>query len=279
MNAYRTAPTFDPELSLVAEAQGQIVGHTLFFPNTIMLAGEPVQCAFLAIAGVRPELQRQHGIGGRLVEGGLKLARAKGYKFSIVLGHPTYYPRFGYQTKMWGTCGIKVQQSTLLPAADLETVPVRAKHVPALQEMWQLWHGQTDLTIVPGAGIGDWATYARHIKATVFLKAGEVVGYARYGNALKPSCLLAKTRDDAQAVLAWLSQVGGEGEDIFVPVHPRSPVGQWFTGEALLKPWDAGMAMCLDPGFEAGRDYLTGVAEGTISMGLVLWPALLSSAE
>jgi predicted N-acetyltransferase YhbS len=77
LNAYRTAPTFDPELSLVAEAQGQIVGHTLFIPNTIMLAGEPV-AAFLAIAGVRPELQKQRGIGTRLAEEGLGLPEPRG---------------------------------------------------------------------------------------------------------------------------------------------------------------------------------------------------------
>ena len=44
---------------------------------------------------VDPDYERR-GIGGRLVVQGLELCRASGYRIAVVLGHPTYYPRFGF---------------------------------------------------------------------------------------------------------------------------------------------------------------------------------------
>ena len=49
----------------------------------------------LAPMAVAPEHQRQ-GVGSALVERGLALLRERGCPFVIVLGHPTYYPRFGF---------------------------------------------------------------------------------------------------------------------------------------------------------------------------------------
>lgn len=82
-------------LSLVAEQDGQIVGHILFTPVTIK--DHPLQSGMgLAPLAVLPEKQRQ-GIGTRLVERGLKQLRQAGCPFVIVLGHPEYYPRFGFE--------------------------------------------------------------------------------------------------------------------------------------------------------------------------------------
>ncbi len=45
---------------------------------------------------VAPEFQKQ-GIGARMISQGLKLCRAGGCRAVVVLGHPSYYPRFGFQ--------------------------------------------------------------------------------------------------------------------------------------------------------------------------------------
>src|SRR5687768_16502211 len=99
---HRHRRRFDPELSLVAEVDGQIVGHVLFSPQTIRILGENVETVNLSPLAVAPECQKQ-GVGGALVEQGHALAKAKGYPLSFLIGHPPYYPRFGYKTKAFGS--------------------------------------------------------------------------------------------------------------------------------------------------------------------------------
>lgn len=83
-------------LSLVAELNHQIVGHILFGPVSILDdAGSTIQAASLAPMAVAPNHQRQ-GIGSKLVNAGLAACRAKGDKIAVVLGHPDFYPRFGF---------------------------------------------------------------------------------------------------------------------------------------------------------------------------------------
>lgn len=82
---------FIPELSLIAEDDGKIIGHILF---TKMKVGGDVVLA-LAPLSVKPEYQRQ-GIGTALILEGHRIARNLGYTYSVVLGSETYYPRMGY---------------------------------------------------------------------------------------------------------------------------------------------------------------------------------------
>lgn len=79
-------------ISLVAEIDGQIVGHILFSPVTV--AGLPAGGLGLAPLAVVPNHQRR-GIGGQLVRAGLAACRDLGCSFVVLLGHPDYYPRFG----------------------------------------------------------------------------------------------------------------------------------------------------------------------------------------
>ena len=57
--------------------------------------------AILALApmAVLPEYQRR-GIGQRLVRQGLSLLSCQGERIVIVVGHPGYYPRFGFSSEM-----------------------------------------------------------------------------------------------------------------------------------------------------------------------------------
>jgi putative acetyltransferase len=82
-------------LSLVAEQKKRVVGHILFSPVVIVSEGEQFPALGLAPMAVLPELQRQ-GIGSLLVKHGLNKCREAGHKCVIVLGHPDYYPRFGF---------------------------------------------------------------------------------------------------------------------------------------------------------------------------------------
>jgi len=82
-------------LSLVAVEGGRVVGHILFSPVVIESAGQTLPGAGLAPMAVLPEVQR-HGIGSLLVKAGLSQCRDAGHAYVVVLGHPEYYPRFGF---------------------------------------------------------------------------------------------------------------------------------------------------------------------------------------
>jgi putative acetyltransferase len=83
-------------LSLVALREGRVVGHVLFSPATIDTDNGPIMGMGLAPMAVPPECQRQ-GIGSALVRRGLELLGERSCPFVIVLGHPEYYPRFGFE--------------------------------------------------------------------------------------------------------------------------------------------------------------------------------------
>lgn len=85
-------------LSLVAEIDNQVVGHVLFGRMSIESATGLVPAVALAPMAVRPGYQRQ-GIGSRLVKDGLHLLRSLGERIVIVVGHPAYYPRFGFSSE------------------------------------------------------------------------------------------------------------------------------------------------------------------------------------
>src|SRR5215469_18213652 len=79
----------------VALVAGELVGHILFSRLALEIDGRGVRSAALAPMAVRPDRQRQ-GIGSCLVQDGLAELRPIGCEAVIVLGHPTYYPRFGF---------------------------------------------------------------------------------------------------------------------------------------------------------------------------------------
>jgi len=82
-------------VSLVAEHQKRIVGHILFSRMLIETVSGSVSAVSLAPMSVLPEYQRQ-GIGGRLIQHGLDFLRTRGERIVIVVGHPGYYPHFGF---------------------------------------------------------------------------------------------------------------------------------------------------------------------------------------
>ena len=83
-----------PVISLVAEEYGEVVGHIMFSP--VSLSGHPnLKVMGLAPMAVAPTHQKK-GTGSALVRAGLDQCRQLDIVAVVVLGHPEYYPRFGF---------------------------------------------------------------------------------------------------------------------------------------------------------------------------------------
>ncbi|MBB3204923.1 hypothetical protein FHS27_000690 [Rhodopirellula rubra] len=86
----------EPMLSLIAESDGELFGHLLFTSASIEPDHAQVSARILAPLAVVQDRQRQ-GIGGRLIETGLRLLEESGVDLVFVLGYPDYYSRFGFR--------------------------------------------------------------------------------------------------------------------------------------------------------------------------------------
>lgn len=82
-------------ISLVAVQSGEVVGHIAFSPVVIESETSSFEAIALAPMAVLPAYQGK-GIGAQLVHAGLEECRRIGHEIVVVLGHSTYYPRFGF---------------------------------------------------------------------------------------------------------------------------------------------------------------------------------------
>lgn len=82
-------------VSLVAVSGNQVVGHILFTPVILQSQSGTTRGMGLVPMAVLPQHQRK-GIGSRLVKFGLQILSQRACPFVVVLGHPEYYPRFGF---------------------------------------------------------------------------------------------------------------------------------------------------------------------------------------
>lgn len=81
-------------VSLVAEEGDQLIGHILFSPVSLAGYGK-LKLVGLAPMAVLPQWQRK-GVGSQLIMHGLQACIEAGNDAAVVLGHPQYYPRFGF---------------------------------------------------------------------------------------------------------------------------------------------------------------------------------------
>jgi putative acetyltransferase len=97
VNALRDNGIFNPELSLVAIHGERIIGHIMFPPITIESLHKVTPAIALSPLVVHPDYQCT-GVGAALIEEGLKVCRTLGHRIVIVIGHPGYYPRYGFRS-------------------------------------------------------------------------------------------------------------------------------------------------------------------------------------
>lgn len=120
-HALMAGSAYIPELSLVAEEKGKIIGHILFTKAQV----GPESVLALAPLSVLPEHQKK-GVGTALIREGHQTARQMGYSYSVVLGSSCYYPRFGYvPADCFGiTAPFEVPQENFMACKLQEEAPV-----------------------------------------------------------------------------------------------------------------------------------------------------------
>jgi putative acetyltransferase len=85
----------EPYLSLIAVEGEKTIGHILFTNAKIDSEHRDISINILGPLAIEPKYQRK-GVGGKLIETGLKILRERGIDLVFVSGHPEYYPKFGF---------------------------------------------------------------------------------------------------------------------------------------------------------------------------------------
>ena len=129
IDGIRDSEYFIPELSLVAESEGRIVGHILFSIITLVRFDRPAEKILsLAPMAVDPEMQNR-GVRSALVQAGMDKARELGHTFVIVIGHPGYYPKHGFSPA--GAQGLEAPYP--IPPKDSDAWMVQDLHSGAIE--------------------------------------------------------------------------------------------------------------------------------------------------
>ena len=268
VDLHRHRSAFDPELSLVAEIDGRVVGHALFSPRIIRVMDSDVHAVSLGPIAVEPAHQRQ-GVGRALIAEGHRVAPLKGYTVSYLVGHPTYYPRFGYRMNAYGRADVVVPTAEL-PDTGIEGTPVTWEDVPALHRLWRADEARVDFAIDPGISLTDWVSPNPAIRSLVFRDGDSIIGYVRLhtDRPAEPTYFLARDEGTARAIGG---AVAGQttAEAITLPLHPRSRSAAAFR-PATVEPFAAAMAIELAPG--PLGEYFAQIDAGTRPRGRLIWP-------
>ena len=104
VNELRSGDTYIPELALVAEDNGRLVGHIMLSKAHIVNGADRFPVTYVAPLSVVLEF-RNRGIGAALMKESFKLAVGMGYTSVLLVGDPAYYHRFGFKSAV--SFGIK----------------------------------------------------------------------------------------------------------------------------------------------------------------------------
>ncbi len=274
---------FDPELSLVAELDGRVVGHALFSPFEFVVLGQKKPCVFLAPLAVDGRLQGQ-GVGSRLMEEGHRVARDRGYALSILCGIPEYYPRFGYLQQAFAVTGATIELSE--PIAELPEIserPVMESDLPWITDRWQRVHGNDRLAWFPGESISQWFNHSLAYRSSVFMCGSARVAYVKYRHTapLRVNELLTEP-GYAEAVLTYLQREHSSQEQVSIGASMRATAiaaqladSARINVQEYIRTSDALMLKVLDHQDEQIRRYCAEAKISQRNLGVLAFPTLM----
>lgn len=95
----RASDGYIPELALVAEETGEILGYIMLTKTYILTGKNRVEALILAPLSVKLS-HRKQGIGSKLVQESFRIAKQMGFQSVFVVGNPKYYGRFGFKSSV-----------------------------------------------------------------------------------------------------------------------------------------------------------------------------------
>jgi len=97
----RSSDNYIPRLALVAEENGELIGHIMLTTTYIVNgdSGNKFETLFLGPISIALE-HRNTGVGSNLIKESFKLAKEMGYKSVLLVGDPAYYHRFGFEASV-----------------------------------------------------------------------------------------------------------------------------------------------------------------------------------
>ena len=129
----------ETSLSLVAEIDGNLVGHIIFSPVTID-SNSSWRGMILSPVAVKPNYQKQQ-IGSQLINSGIERLTKTGTNILFVYGDPAYYGRFGFDAELAAAYLPAYEleypsgwQAIMLNQTDLKKTPVNLTCVDALND-------------------------------------------------------------------------------------------------------------------------------------------------
>jgi putative acetyltransferase len=117
VNKLRLKDSYLPQLALVAEQQGELIGHIMLTKTYVNTPNGQYTALLLSPICVRLE-ERNKGIGAALINESFKCARKLGYQAVFLVGEPTYYSRFGFRP----TTDFNIHISSDIPAKYVQGV-------------------------------------------------------------------------------------------------------------------------------------------------------------
>ena len=271
---------FDPELSLEAEVDGRVAGHAFFSPFSFVVLGRKQAGAVLGPIAVRPEFQKA-GVGGALIEEGHRRLKNKGCGFSLLCGHDTYYPRFGYETKMFSEAGTKLSLHTAgSDVSGLTERPVAGQDIPWIMKAWHEQYDNSSLALYPGDTISDWTNTCFKCRCSMISRGDRLLGYVRYVLS-KPVIikeLLANTEDIPEILTCLARSRYGEARGEMLISMPAEMFSGLRNDNGILtlederKAYSAFMIRVLDENSPIAQ-YCEEVRSGVLKPGIVRFPS------
>ena len=99
VDQFRSSGNYIPELALVAEQDGKLIGHIMLTRTYITGDNNKFETLLLAPLSIALEY-RNKGVGSKLITESFELAKKLGYKSVVLVGDPAYYHRFGFKSSV-----------------------------------------------------------------------------------------------------------------------------------------------------------------------------------
>lgn len=262
----RYHPSFDPRYSIIAWDSDAAVGHILGTPLQMRLMGQNMHAVAIGPVAVVPEYQKR-GIGGQLLTAMHNLARQEGFALAFLYGHPTYYPRYGYQA-CFGGAHVTIDTNLLPPPTmTFRRMPVHTADIPWLVERHAAELANVDFAWPWGATLAEWTMPAMNCLLW-WTMDGRRAAYTMTRQG-RNNCQLLLADDPALA------------REVLATIRPsrleHHPAG-WLASQVLDPAWGtahaeaftAAMAYELQPGVL--QPYLDARAAGERLPGATMFP-------